>query len=69
MTLHLGTIDPVCAFHGKRLSEHEGGRCYHCPLCFRSDYGYPKWVDTAGQMWDACQECGTLEAQAAETDA
>lgn len=57
-------VDPTCAFHGKKWSEHEGGRCLYCPLCFRSDYGYPHWVDEDGQKWDVCQECGETEALA-----
>jgi hypothetical protein len=56
-------IDPVCAFHGKRRSEHENGQCLYCPLCFRSDDGYEKWVDEQGQAWDLCRECGEAEAE------
>jgi hypothetical protein len=56
------SVDPVCAFHGKRWSEHEGGRCMYCPLCFRSDDGYPKHVDEHGQTWDVCVECAAYEA-------
>lgn len=59
----LDPIDPTCAFHGLKWSEHEGGRCLHCPLCFRSDFGYPKWVDADGQMWDVCVECGETEQE------
>lgn len=59
-------IDPVCAFHGKPWSEHVGGFCYHCPLCFRSDEGYPKYVDEQGQTWDVCKECGELEKEMKE---
>ena len=58
----LAPIDPTCAFHGIKWSEHEGGRCLHCPLCFRSDLGYPKHVDADGQMWDVCVECVEMEA-------
>lgn len=54
-------IDPTCAFHGKRWSEHEGGRCLYCPLCFRSDLDYPKAVDAAGRAWDVCVECYLAE--------
>ncbi len=59
-------VDPTCAFHGKKWSEHEGGRCLYCPLCFRSDFNYPKYVDEEGQMWDVCQECGEMEKKIAE---
>ena len=56
------SFDPTCAFHGLRWSEHEGGRCLYCPLCFRSDFGYEHWVDDDGQKWDLCKECGEKEA-------
>lgn len=58
----MDVIDPVCVFHGKRWSEHEGGRCLHCPICFRSDLNYPHYEDPSGQKWDLCQECGEREA-------
>ena len=59
----VSAVDPVCAFHGLRWSEHEHGRCIYCPLCFRSDE-YEHWVDETGQKWDLCRECGEAEALA-----
>ena len=59
-------IDPVCAFHAKKWSEHEGGRCMYCPICYRSDLGYEKWVDKEGQSWDLCRSCGELEERSKE---
>ena len=61
-------LDPVCAFHGKKWSEHEGNRCLHCPICFRSDFGYPKWVDGEGQAWDVCRFCGEAEEPVTAAD-
>lgn len=59
MTAAETTIDPVCAFHGKRWSEHEGGRCLYCCLCFRSDLTPDDcWEDEHGQKWDVCKDCG-----------
>ena len=57
----LPPIDPTCAFHGLKWSQHPDGRCLYCPLCFRSDFGYPKFVDEDGQMWTTCAACAAEE--------
>jgi hypothetical protein len=53
-------IDPVCAFHGKRASEHV---CLYCCLCFETMTPEECWRDEAGQRWDvhpACHESDLL---------
>jgi hypothetical protein len=47
-------IDPVCLFHGKRRSEHEGGRCLFCGICFDTLTPEECWEDAEGQKWDVC---------------
>lgn len=32
----MSDIDPYCLHHGKRRSEHEGGRCLYCCICFKT---------------------------------
>ena len=49
-------IDPVCLHHGKRMSEHEGGRCLYCCICFNTLTPERCWADEDGQKWDLCQE-------------
>lgn len=54
-------IDPVCLFHGKKHSEHEGGRCLYCCLCFKplepSECSYlPN-----GEQVDVCVPCAEEE--------
>lgn len=54
----MGEIDPVCATHGKRWSEHEHGRCLYCCICFRPLSPELCAVDTEKQMWGVCRgEC------------
>lgn len=60
------SIDPVCVFHGKRWSEHEGGRCLYCCLCFRTLTVEECHVQSDGQKIDMCDECATLEQQMRE---
>lgn len=60
MRVHV--IDPVCAFHGKRMSEHEGGRCLYCCICFTSLEPDTCVVDTDGQKWDVCKGQCAIEA-------
>jgi hypothetical protein len=55
-------IDPVCAFHGKRMSEHEGGRCLYCCICYRSLEPAECVVDSDGQKWDVCKGACAQEA-------
>lgn len=64
----MGGVDPVCAFHGKRWSEHEHGRCLYCCLCFDTLTPEECWADEAGQRWDVCQECGAMNALARSAD-
>lgn len=52
-------IDPVCAFHGKRRSEHI---CLYCCLCFETLTPDECWADEDGQKWDLCIPCGRKEA-------
>ena len=54
-------IDPVCAIHGKKWSEHEHGRCLYCCLCFKPLTEDECWADANGQKWDMCKECGEAE--------
>ena len=61
-------IDPVCLFHGKKWSEHEGGRCLFCALCFDTDPPSGWWRDEEGTAWDICNECKILEDLAAERE-
>jgi hypothetical protein len=59
-------IDPVCAFHGKRWSEHEGGRCLYCCICFDPLTPEECHVDEAGDRWDVCVPCAEAEKRHAE---
>jgi hypothetical protein len=52
------TIDPVCAFHGKRRSEHV---CLYCCLCFRTITPDECNVLPDGSKEDVCLECAELE--------
>jgi len=54
-------LDPVCAFHGKRRSEHV---CLYCCLCFCNLTPEACWVDGEGQKWDICIECGDAQLAA-----
>jgi hypothetical protein len=56
------SVDPVCAIHGKRWSDHEGGRCLYCCICFRSLTPDECAVDRDGQKWDLCEGACALEA-------
>jgi hypothetical protein len=60
-------IDPVCLFHGKRRSEHEGGRCLFCGICFDTLTPEECWEDAEGQKWDLCVPCGKAEEWALKT--
>lgn len=53
------TIDPVCAFHGKRRSQHE---CLYCCVCFAQLTRAECWLDEDGAAWDLCEPCGQQEA-------
>lgn len=56
-----GIIDPVCMIHGMKWSEHRHGRCIYCGLCFVPLEDDECWVDSKGQKWDMCRECGDLD--------
>ena len=56
-------IDPVCAFHGKRWSEHEYGRCLYCCLCFKTLTVEECNVRDDGKREDVCVECAEWERQ------
>lgn len=52
-------VDPVCAFHGKRASEHE---CLYCTLCFDSTLTpITASVNLAGEKEDVCWPCASWE--------
>lgn len=55
-------IDPVCAFHGKKWSEHEGGRCLYCCICYKPLTPDECVVNTAGEKWDVCKGRCAVEA-------
>lgn len=57
----MSAIDPVCAFHGLRASEHKHGRCLFCCLCFKILEPEECWQDEQGQRWDICEECAEFE--------
>jgi hypothetical protein len=51
-------IDPVCLFHGKRLSEHV---CLYCCLCFMTLTPEQCYEDAERQKWDVCVPCALFE--------
>lgn len=57
----MSVIDPYCLHHGKRRSEHEGGRCLYCCICFKPLEPHECWEDSQGAKWDMCEECGKVE--------
>ena len=59
--------DPVCLFHGKRMSEHPGGRCLYCCICFTTLTPDMCWTDKSGQKWDICVPCGVAEEKYQES--
>jgi len=54
-------IDPVCAFHGKKWSEHEHGRCLYCVVCFETLTPETCYHAPDGAIYDLCQKCGEGE--------
>ena len=52
------SLDPVCAFHGKRLSEHE---CLYCCICFETLTRDQCHRGEDGQPWDICEPCWLAE--------
>ena len=56
-------IDPACAFHGLRWSEHPEGRCLYCCLCFRTLTAEECHLLPDGSREDVCDECAETERQ------
>ena len=56
-------IDPVCAFHGLRWSEHELGFCLFCCLCFRTLELEDCNVLPDGKREDICRSCARYEGR------
>lgn len=54
-------VDPVCLIHGKRWSEHEGGRCLFCCLCFDELTPEQCSRNEEGQLQDICFSCWAIE--------
>lgn len=50
-------IDPVCAFHGLRRSEHN---CLYCCLCFET-LTPEECAVIDGERWDMCVSCAEEE--------
>lgn len=56
------TIDPFCALHGKRMSEHDGGRCLYCCICYKPLKPEECVEDISGDKWDVCKGQCAIEA-------
>lgn len=56
----LPPIDPVCVFHGMKWSEHEGGRCLYCCICFKTLTPDECAIDYEGVRWDVCTDPGCI---------
>lgn len=56
------SFDPVCWPHGKRRSEHEGGRCLYCCLCFKPLTPNECHTLPDGFKEDVCEDCAEKEA-------
>lgn len=54
-------IDPTCAFHCKKWSEHPYGRCLYCCLCFKTLLLFQCHVTEDGRPEDVCNQCATEE--------
>jgi hypothetical protein len=50
-------IDPTCAFHGIKWSEHEYGKCLYCCICFTTLTFETCATDKSGDKTDICQPC------------
>jgi len=53
--------DPTCAFHGKPWSEHDGGQCLYCVICFSTLTYETCYVASDGAKYDICTTCGPRE--------
>lgn len=69
MTLDSKPIDPFCALHGKRMSEHDGGRCLYCCICYQPLKPEECVEDNSGQKWDVCKGQCAVEAGIQEREA
>ena len=47
-------IDPVCLFHGKKMSEHV---CLYCCLCFEELTPEQCNTNAKGEKEDVCIDC------------
>ena len=56
----VSSIDPVCAFHGKRRSEHI---CLYCCLCFDPLTPEQCSINAEGEREDVCVPCAKFEAK------
>ena len=54
-------IDPTCILHGKKASEHEGGFCLFCCLCFKALTPSECHVKADGKLEDVCKPCAEKE--------
>lgn len=59
MPKKIDSVDPVCALHGKRWSEHEDGRCLYCCICFKMLRPNECAISKDGQKWDVCSGCAS----------
>lgn len=52
-------IDPICTFHGKRMSEHD---CLYCAICFKTITPEECAMENVRKV-DVCLSCYQLEQQ------
>ena len=52
------SIDPVCVFHGKKMSEHH---CFYCCICFKILKPEECNTRSDGKKEDVCIECADKE--------
>lgn len=57
----MSATDPTCTLHGIKWSEHEGGRCLYCCLCFKTLTPAECYEDSEGFKWDMCKPCAHME--------
>ena len=53
-------VDPTCAFHGLKWSEHE---CLYCCLCFKTLTVEECHMLPSGGREDMCNECAAQESE------
>lgn len=54
-------VDPTCAIHGIKWSEHKEGRCLYCCLCFKTLTYETCHILPSGEREDTCNECAAEE--------